>query len=136
MSAGGAKLITVSQAHPADGRVTMIGLPSSEGMGRLSRATLVLVVCGALIALALSAGAAAVLFNLRINAIEDSERELRNMVLVLSEQTDRTLQSVELIQTSLVETTQRLQLATPSDFRSQLAGEAVHVMLQHKLSGL
>ena len=108
-----------------------------SGSGRRpSRATLVLVICGILVAVALTAGAAAVLFNLRTNALSDSERQVRNMVLVLAEQTDRTLQAVELIQASLIETVDRFRLATAAEFRAQMSRYDVHVALNDKTSAL
>jgi PAS domain S-box-containing protein len=112
------------------------GEPETVSARRRSRVAFVLVICGVLSALALTAGAAAVLFNQRTNALNDTEREARNMVLVLAEQTDRTLQAIELIQASLIESVERFRVRTAADFRSQMSSYDVHLTLNDKLSGL
>src|SRR5690606_22246021 len=92
--------------------------------------------CGTLVVLALSVGAAAVLLSLRSSALENSERELRNMSLVLAEQADRAFQAVELVQTSLIETVRSKRIESADEFRSLLSDYDVHLSLSDRVSGL
>jgi hypothetical protein len=55
-----------------------------------SRAVQLLVLCGLLLASAILAGTGIIITSLHNRVLADSERELRNLALVLAEQTDRT----------------------------------------------
>src|SRR6266702_6793551 len=61
--------------------------------------------------------------------------ELRNVALVLAEQTDRAFQTVELLEDSLIERMQALGIASPEDFERRMSGHEVHLMLKEKTSG-
>jgi methyl-accepting chemotaxis protein len=99
------------------------------------RITQLLGVCGLFLVAAIVAGSTFILSNLRQRALTDNERELTNLVSVLAEQTDRAVQAVELIQSSLVERMQALGIASAEDYERQMSGYDVHMMLKEKVSG-
>jgi len=76
------------------------------------------------------------LSKLRERALEDSKRELQNLALTLAEQTERSFQAVELVQTSLIEQFRALGIATEEDFERRLSTRDIHLMLKDKISGL
>src|SRR6185503_6123342 len=63
-----------------------------------------------------------------------SERELKNTVLILSEQLDRSFQAIELVQRSVIDRIGGVR--SSADFTVRLDGDDVHAMLQDKVSGL
>jgi hypothetical protein len=95
-----------------------------------------IVFCGALLIAALSIGTAWFVFNARTRALADTERELGNVALVLTEEIDRSFQSLALVQTSVIEGMQSLGLRSSAEFERQMSGRDVHLMLKHKISGL
>jgi methyl-accepting chemotaxis protein len=99
------------------------------------RITHLFVVCGLFLVVAIAVGSAFILSNLRQRALADNERELTNLVSVLAEQTDRAVQAVELIQSSLIERMQALGIASAEDYERQMSGYDVHLMLKDKVSG-
>lgn len=94
-----------------------------------------LVLAGALVAAAVLASTSIIILNLRNHALDSSQRELRNVALVLAEQTDRAFQTVELLEDSLIERMQALGIASPEDFERRMSGHEVHLMLKEKTSG-
>ncbi len=99
------------------------------------RITRLFAVCGLLLVAAIVAGTTSILSNLRQRALADHERELTNLVSVLAEQTDRAVQAVELIQSSLIERMQALGIASEDDYERRMSGYDVHLMLKDKVSG-
>jgi diguanylate cyclase (GGDEF)-like protein len=74
--------------------------------------------------------------NLRDRALFESERELKNTALILSDQIDRSLQAVDLVQSSVIEKIQALGISSSEDFAHRMSGEDVHVMLKTSISGV
>ncbi len=64
--------------------------------------------CGLAIGLVLAAAATWFIVALRANDIADAERELNNLSLILSEELDRRLQGLDLLQLGLIEHMQQL----------------------------
>ncbi|HYW64502.1 MAG TPA: EAL domain-containing protein [Bradyrhizobium sp.] len=93
-----------------------------------------LIVCGAVLIMAIVLGTAIMVGNFRERALNSSERELENTVLLLARHFDQQLADAEVIQNSLVEYIYSAGIATPEDFRRRLSGEDVHLMLRGKLS--
>jgi diguanylate cyclase (GGDEF)-like protein len=93
-----------------------------------------LVVCGAVLITAIVLGTAIMVGNFRERALNSSERELENTVLLLARHFDQQLADAEVIQNSLVEYVYGLGIATPDDFRRRMSGHDVHLMLRAKLS--
>src|SRR5262249_46822157 len=89
----------------------------------------------ALIAL-IAIGTAILVANFRERALVDRERELSNTALILAEQSDRALQSFELIQKSVIERMQAVGIASAEDYRREMSGRDVHLALRDKISGL
>src|SRR4051794_11496245 len=93
-----------------------------------------LIVCGAVLISAIVLGTAVMVGNFRERALNSSERELENTVLLLARHFDQQLADAEVIQNSLVEYVYGLGVATPDDFRRRMSGKDVHLMLRAKLS--
>jgi diguanylate cyclase (GGDEF)-like protein/PAS domain S-box-containing protein len=91
---------------------------------------------GAFLIAAIVAASGLVIASFRERALGDSERELKNTVLILAEQLDRSFQAVELVQHGIVDRIAAAGVRTPEDFSHLLAGGAVHAMLRDKGSGL
>jgi Cache domain len=114
-----------------------VGVPTRVTAQKTTRLriTRLFVVCGLLLVAAIVVGTTLMLSNLRERALADHERELTNLVSVLAEQTDRAVQAVELIESSLIERMQALGIASAEDFERQMSGYDVHLMLRDKVSG-
>lgn len=103
---------------------------SSAGSSRL-----LILGCATLIVL-IGLGTAFFVANMRQRALADNERELRNVALILAEQTDRTFQAVKLVETSLEELVRSLGITTPDEFNTRMSTFDIHQMLRDKISGL
>src|SRR5437762_12013696 len=101
-----------------------------------SRAVQLLVLCGLLLASAILAGTSFIVASLHNRVLADNERELRNLALVLAEQTDRTFQALEVVQASLIERSQALGVASSDDYRREMSSYDVHVMLKDKIQSM
>src|SRR5437588_9333947 len=95
-----------------------------------------LIVCGAVLIMAIVLGTAIMVGNFRERALNSSERELENTVLLLARHFDQQLEDAEVIQNSLVEYIYSAGIATPEDYRRKMSGRDVHLMLKAKLSAL
>jgi diguanylate cyclase (GGDEF)-like protein len=95
-----------------------------------------LILCGVLLIAAIVIGTAVMVGNFRERALSSSERELENTVLLLARHFDQQLGDAEVIQNSLVEYIYTAGIGTPEDYRRQMSGEDVHLMLKAKLSAL
>ena len=94
-----------------------------------------LILCGLLFVGAIVSGTALLLFNLHKRALTERSRELNNIVLVLSEQTDRTIRATELIEDNLIERIQALGVSTPEDYERTMSGYDMHLFLKEKVAG-
>jgi diguanylate cyclase (GGDEF)-like protein/PAS domain S-box-containing protein len=122
----------VSQPKPS-----RIRLGANSGLAAWrNRPVRYLLLCGVLIIAAIVAATAIMISNLRDRALLESERELKNTASILSEQIDRSLQAVDLVQSSVIEKIQKLKIASSEDFAHQMSGEDVHVMLKTSISGV
>ena len=95
-----------------------------------------LILCGALLIAAIALGTAMMVGNFRNRALAESERELKNTALILSEQIDRSFQAIELVQRSVTEKIQSLEIVSSEDYARRMSGENVHLMLKDSISGL
>src|SRR5664279_1035629 len=77
----------------------------------LSRPIRLIIICGIILVGAVIAATAGLLLNLRDRDLADGEGDLSRLTLVLAEQIDQTFQSVELVQTAVVERMQSLGIA-------------------------
>jgi Cache domain len=95
-----------------------------------------LALCGVLLIAAIAVSTAILVVNFRDRALLDSERELKNTALILSEQIDRSFQAIELVQRNVTEKIQSLGIASGKDYARQMSGQDVNVMLKASISGL
>jgi hypothetical protein len=79
-----------------------------------SRPIRLLILCGVLLAAVTIAVTSSLLLTLRNRDLAESESNLKSLVLVLAEQIDRSFQSVELMQTAVIERMQRSRVGTVS----------------------
>ncbi len=77
--------------------------PLKSAATRRIKASSLLVFCGVLLAAVVLLGAVGMLASLRHDALNDIDRELKTTALILADQTDRAFQSVDLIQSSLID---------------------------------
>jgi diguanylate cyclase (GGDEF)-like protein len=95
-----------------------------------------LILCGVLLIAVIVIGTAVMVGNFRERALSSSERELENTVLLLARHFDQQLEDAEVIQNSLVEYVYSAGVATPEDYRRQMSGRDIHLMLKAKLSAM
>ena len=101
-----------------------------------SRPVRLIVICGILLIGAVIAATAGLLLNLRDRELAASERTLERLALVLAEQIDRSFQSIELIQTAVVERIQSLGIASAEEYERQMSGYDTHQHLKDRISAL
>ena len=95
-----------------------------------------LLIGGALLICAILVATGFLVASFRERALDDSERELKNTVLILAEQLDRSFQAIELVQHSVIDRIAAAGVHSSADFTRLMAGDGVHAMLQDKISGL
>jgi hypothetical protein len=71
-----------------------------------------IVACSALLACAIVVGTGILIANLRAGALANTERELRNTALILAEQTARSFEGLELVESGLVERMNKIGIAS------------------------
>jgi len=92
--------------------------------------------CGTLLMAAIVGGAVLTAFQMHNRILTDNERELSNTALILAEHSDRALQTVELIHSSIQERIESLGIASRLDFAQRMSEEDMHLMLKHRINGL
>jgi diguanylate cyclase (GGDEF)-like protein/PAS domain S-box-containing protein len=100
------------------------------------RARNLLVVCGLIVGSVLAAGTGLLALQLRAAAIADSERELKNLALVLSEEIDRGFQALDLVEVGLIEYMRDAGIATPDGFERRMTSLEMHLNLRQRIVGL
>ncbi len=110
--------------------------PSRSTRPLITRPLWLLYTCTALIILALAAGEAAVVMNLRATTLRNAEANLHNVSLALAEQADRTVQGLDLVLTSIGEFVHNEGVVDGASYRQLMGDFRVHRMLQEKLVGL
>ncbi|SDT20801.1 bifunctional diguanylate cyclase/phosphodiesterase [Bradyrhizobium canariense] len=92
-----------------------------------------LILGGIMLIAAIAIGTSFTIVNFRQRALQKSERELQNTVLLLSRHFDRELENFDAVERDL---TRRMQsTGTPEAFKNQMSGEAAHAALQTFVSG-
>ncbi|WP_051356941.1 bifunctional diguanylate cyclase/phosphodiesterase [Azorhizobium doebereinerae] len=81
-------------------------------------------------------GALLLTLSLRTQAYSDRRRELQNLALALAEQSDRALQSLQLVQTSIIERVTTANIDTPEALGALMSSFEIHEALREKISGL
>jgi hypothetical protein len=72
------------------------------------------------------------LSNLRKSTLADNSRELSNIVLMLSEKTERAIHAVEVIEDDLIERIQARGVSTPENYERLMSGQENHLFLKEK----
>ena len=104
-------------------------LPVSEGPIRW------LVLCGALLIAAIAIGTAVMVGNFRERALNSSERELENTVLLLARHFDQELEDFTVIQKDVAAQIQLAGMDSPDSLRGRAATLEWHEMLRAKVGG-
>jgi len=92
--------------------------------------------CSALLVCVIIVGAGTVIANLRAQALADTERELRNMALVLAEQIDRSFEAIALVETGLIDRMDKLGILSADKLHNHMSSYDAHVMLKDMINGL
>ena len=74
--------------------------------------------------------------NFRERALHNAERELENTVLLLARHFDQQLEDFEVVQKDLIDYMRSNGVTTPDNYKRQMSGEAIHLMLKSKMSAL
>ena len=101
-----------------------------------ARARSLLLFGGLFIGIILAVAMTWFIVTLRHTEIKDAVREMRNVALMLSEQDDRLLQSVDLVQIALLEHMRQIGIDSPRQFEQIMASEAAHRDLHDRIAGL
>lgn len=91
---------------------------------------------GAMLAVIVLACAVLLTLSVRNHAFSDRRRELQNLALTLAEQSDRALQSLQLVQTGVIERIANAKVANADDLARVMSTFEMHEVLREKISGL
>ena len=105
-------------------------------LSRAAKFIYLVVAGGALLGCVIIAGTVSVIIDLRAQALANTERELRNMALVLTEQIDRSFEAIALVQSGLIERMDRLGNLSADKLWGPMASREAHLMLKDAISGL
>jgi hypothetical protein len=94
------------------------------------------IVCGALLILAIAIGATIMVGNFRERALDNGKRELENTVLLLSRHFDQQLEDLGAVQNDLIAYMRSSGIDSVEQYKRQMSSPDVHRMLQLKLSAL
>ncbi|WP_188579199.1 putative bifunctional diguanylate cyclase/phosphodiesterase [Azorhizobium oxalatiphilum] len=97
---------------------------------------ILLTLIGTTLALVVIMGAILLAVSLRSQAITERRRELQNLALALAEQSDRAFQSLQQVQTSVIERISAASIDTPAALESLAGTFDMHQLLREKISGL
>jgi diguanylate cyclase (GGDEF)-like protein/PAS domain S-box-containing protein len=95
-----------------------------------------IVVCGIILIAVVTAATSSLLSNLRDRDLAEKERTLESLAVVLAEQLDRSFQSIDLIQTVLVERMQSLGIASSAELERHMSGYDTHQRFSDLIGGL
>src|ERR1700687_3930816 len=95
-----------------------------------------LVVGGALLIAAITIGTTIAAGNFRERALNSSERELENTVLLLARHFDQQLEDFEVIQEDLIAYMRSSGITSREDYKRRMSGQDIHLMLKAKLGAL
>ena len=100
-----------------------------------TRPVVVLMLCGAFLIALIVGTIALILTNLRDHAITASKQQLLATSTVLAKQAARDLESVDLIEASLIEHMETLAVVSAEVYARAMASRDIHLMLEDKISG-
>jgi signal transduction histidine kinase/CheY-like chemotaxis protein len=91
---------------------------------------------GVLLIVLICIGAALAAYELRLRDISEAKRELRGLDILLVEETERSVQSVDLVLRSLQEKVAADGIVTPEAFSRNLVGREMSEMLKARVTGI
>src|SRR5215467_2475475 len=109
---------------------------TAEPSSATTRLTYLMAACSAFLVCMIIVGTITVVADLRARALADTERELRNMALVLAEQIDRSFEAVALVESGFIERMNRLNVVSADKLRSEMSGHDAHLMMRDMINGL
>jgi diguanylate cyclase (GGDEF)-like protein len=95
-----------------------------------------LILGGALLIAAIAIGAILMAGNFRDRALNNSERELENTVLLLARHFDQQLEDFEVVQNDLIGFMRSSGIATAENYRPRMSSEEIHLLLKSKMDAL
>ncbi len=95
-----------------------------------------LILGGAFLIAAITIGTTIVAGNFRERALNSSERELENTVLLLARHFDQQLEDFEVIQKDLIAYMRSSGITSREDYKRRMSGQDIHLMLKAKLGAL
>ncbi len=95
-----------------------------------------LVLGGAFLIAAITIGTTIMAGNFRERALNSSERELENTVLLLARHFDQQLEDFEVIQKDLIAYMRSSGITSREDYKRRMSGQDIHLMLKAKLGAL
>src|SRR5437016_8872693 len=95
-----------------------------------------LVLCGVVLIVAIVIGTATMVGNYRERALNSSERELENTVLMLARHFDQQLEDFGVVQKDIITHMQSAGITTDDGYRRAMSGHEVHLMLKAKISAM
>jgi hypothetical protein len=101
-----------------------------------ARARHLLLRSGVLFGLVLALAAAWFLIALRREEIAQSEQDLKNLAVMLSEETDKGFQGAELLQRAVIDHVRQLGINSPEEFDLEADTAAMHQSLKDWVAGL
>ena len=76
------------------------------------------------------------LTNLRREQIAKSDRDLESMTMLLADQIDRSIQSIELVQTSVLDRIKALRIASPQELEQTMSGREIYQRFKDQINAL
>jgi diguanylate cyclase (GGDEF)-like protein len=101
-----------------------------------ARIRYVLIGGGLLLGLTLAVAIAVIIFLQRQPVVDDAVRELRNDALLLAEEEDRLLQSIDAVQSDLIQAMRDAGIDTPEAFQRDMGTEGAYRNLHTRIAGL
>ena len=95
-----------------------------------------LTLCGCFLVAAIIIGTALMVGEFRERALGNSERELKNAVLLLARHFDQQFEDADIIANNLISQMHISEIDSPEAFKSQMSAPDAHLMLKSKVSVL
>ena len=93
-----------------------------------------IIICGIIVVGVVIAVTASLLLNLRNRDLAEKARTLQSLALMVADQVDRNLTSIELVQNSVIERMQSLGIASAEDLRRQMSSLDIQKSLKEQIS--
>ena len=105
-------------------------------MASRSRPIALLIVCGVILIAALAAGTGALVSMMRTSILDDNERDLSNIALILAQQSADAFRAVDVVEQSVVEHIRSMGISSRRDFDARLSDPDTHLMLKDQIGAL